>query len=207
MITAKKNSLVEWFFSRYIINLVKKNFHAVKILPDELYSSKPVLLIANHFSWWDGFLLYYVNHLALKKKFHIMIMEETVKRFFFMKYLGAFSVSKGSRGAVETIGYAAELLSDPQNMVVIFPQGKLYSNFINEIHFEKGVLRILEKCNTPVEIVFAAAFIEHLEHKKPSANVYLKTSITNKYSNIGALTAEYQQHYLQCIQQQTQIVV
>jgi 1-acyl-sn-glycerol-3-phosphate acyltransferase len=53
-----------------------------------------VLLLANHFSWWDGFLLYYINQKVFRKQFHVMVIEETVQKVGFFKYMGAFSVNK-----------------------------------------------------------------------------------------------------------------
>jgi hypothetical protein len=58
-----------------------------------------------------------------------MVIEETVQKVSFFKYMGAFSVNKNSREMLASLNYAAELLNDPQNLVLIFPQGKLYSNF------------------------------------------------------------------------------
>jgi hypothetical protein len=67
-------------------------------------------LLANHFSWWDGFLMYYINQQVLKKRFHVMVIEETVQKVSFFKYVGAFSVSKNSRDMLASLDYAAELI-------------------------------------------------------------------------------------------------
>ncbi len=57
---------------------------------------------------------------------------------------------------LESLEYAAELLNDPKNLVLIFPQGKLYSNFVNNIHFEKGgVAKIIEKAEGKFQLIFA----------------------------------------------------
>src|SRR6478735_3118551 len=155
MIYPQKNVLITWFFHNYILRIVKGNFHEVKFNAIEVDKNRSVLLLANHFSWWDGFLMYYINHLVLKKRFHVMVIEETVKEVSFFKYVGAFSVNKNSRDMLASLNYAAELLNDPENMVLIFPQGKLYSNFINEIIYEKGLSRIIEKAYGQFQTVLA----------------------------------------------------
>ncbi|GAA4336632.1 hypothetical protein GCM10023149_45640 [Mucilaginibacter gynuensis] len=206
MIPAKNNSLIHWFFHRYINRLVVKSFAAVNYNTVEVANDKAVLLIANHFSWWDGFIMYYINTRLFKKRFLVMILEETSRKVSFFKYVGGFSVSKNSKDVVASLDYAAGLLNDPQNLVLIFPQGKLYSNFSDNVIFEKGVFRIMQRAGKNFSLVFAATFIEHLQHKKPTANVYISNS-DSEFATIGNLQQAYRQHYDAARQQQTQIVL
>jgi 1-acyl-sn-glycerol-3-phosphate acyltransferase len=206
MIYPQKNKLIHWFFHHYILNIVKGNFKQIKYNDVGVDKDKSVLLLANHFSWWDGFLLYYINHKILKKKFHVMVIAETMQQVSFFKYMGAFSVNKNSREILASLDYAAKLLNDPQNLVLIFPQGKLYSNFIDKISFEKGLLKITQGVGGKYQTVLAATFIESLQYKKPSASVYLKT-ITGSYNNIDDIRGAYQQHYNSSKLVQTEIVI
>jgi 1-acyl-sn-glycerol-3-phosphate acyltransferase len=208
MIRPQKNSLIHWFFHHYIFWIVGRNFHEVKFNPVDVAKDKSVLLLANHFSWWDGFLMYYLNHKLLGKRFHVMILEDTARQVSFFKYMGAFSVNKNSRDMMASLDYAAALLNDPQNMLLIFPQGKLYSNFIEKVIFQKGLMKITGGAQHNFQLVFAATFIEHFKYKKASVNVYLKTfaeSLT--YKNIDELAAAYQQYYNSAKEQQTQIAL
>jgi 1-acyl-sn-glycerol-3-phosphate acyltransferase len=205
MIRPQKNKLINWFFHYYILRIVKGNFHEVKFNEVEVEKGKSVLLLANHFSWWDGFLMYYINHKVLKKRFHVMVIEETVQKVSFFKYVGAFSVSKNSRDMLASLDYAAELLNNPENMVLIFPQGKLYSNFADEVNFEKGLSRIMEAAAGKFQTIAAATFIENLQYKKPTANVYLKAM--GDINNMQDAQAAYQQYYDSAKQQQNKITV
>jgi 1-acyl-sn-glycerol-3-phosphate acyltransferase len=175
MIYPKKNPLIHWFFHHYIRYIIKHNFHDVVIKHEVIDLSGPLLLLGNHFSWWDGFLLYHLNDYLLKKKFHIMILEETVLKVAFMKYMGAFSIKKHSRSVIDSLNYASQLLNPQQNMVVIFPQGKLYSNFVDEVVFEKGLEKIIKQANSSLQVGFAVTFVENFKYKKPVANIYFKT--------------------------------
>ena len=208
MVYPQKNKLIHWFFHHYILWIIGRNFHAVQLDRLSVADDKAVLLLANHFSWWDGFLMYYLNHKLIGKKFHIMILEDTVRRVSFFKYMGAFSINKNSRDAIQSINYAAELLHDPQNLVLIFPQGKLYANFVDKVHFEKGIWRIMEQSQNKFRLVFSATFIQHLKHKKPTATVYLKGIDENlAYKNIDELEQVYQQHYESAKQRETEIIL
>jgi 1-acyl-sn-glycerol-3-phosphate acyltransferase len=187
---------------------VERNFHEVKFDHTAVARDKAVLLLANHFSWWDGFLMYYLNHKLLGKKFHVMILEDTARQISFFKYMGAFSVNKNSRDMIASLDYAAGLLNDSQNMLLIFPQGKLYSNFTDKMVFQKGLMKIMSGVQNNFQLIFAATFIEYLKYKKPSVNVYLKTlSESLTYKDIDELATAYQQHYDSAKQLQTQIVL
>ena len=135
-----------------------------------------------------------------------MILEDTVRDVFFLKYMGAFSIAKSSRGMIESLDYAAELLKNPQNLVLIFPQGKLYSNFSDEVVFEKGLVKVIKQAAGKFEYAFAATFIEYFQHKKPGINVYVQSSNTDSTS-VDDIQQLYQQHYRLAKQRQTQIIV
>jgi 1-acyl-sn-glycerol-3-phosphate acyltransferase len=205
MIYPKRNKLINWFFHNYILRIVNGNFREVKFERIEVDKNKSVLLLPNHFSWWDGFLMYHVNHKLLGKRFHVMVIEETVQKVSFFKYVGAFSVSKNSRDMINSLNYAAELLNDPQNLVLIFPQGKLNSNFVDAVNFEKGLSKIMQRATGRYQIILAATFIENLQYKKPTASVYLKAM--SEISSLDEAQKAYQQHYEIAKQQQNKITV
>ena len=199
---------MKWVFDTYVKWLVSKTFHQFLYNEVELDSNKSVLLVANHFSFWDGLILYVLNDKLLRKKFHVMILEDTARREGMLRYAGAFSVSKNSRDMLESLNYAAELLNQPGNLLLMFPQGKLYSNFVNRVHFEQGLLKIMKKAEGKFQLLFAATFIQYLKHKKPSVTVYLKTE-SETYSDkpIDELQSAYQQHYDASKLQQTEIEI
>jgi len=183
-----------------------KHFHQVVYHPIEFDTEKSVLLIANHYSWWDGFLFFHLNKMLFRKKFHVMILEETIRKNSFMKYTGAFSVSKGSRNMLETLTYAGSLLDDPQNLLLIFPQGKLYSNFTDNIKFEKGLERITNHSQKKFNYILAASFTEHFAEAKPTAFIYLKSAAATNFASLAAVQSAYQEHYQQSMLVQTAII-
>ena len=196
MIYPKKNSIIFCTMHWYVKWLLKKQFHELLFNTIETDANRSILLIANHYSFWDTFILYSINHKLLKKNFHVMILEETSRKQLFLKYAGAFSVNKNSRDILKSLDYAAGLLNDPKNLVLIYPQGKLYSNFVNEVNFEKGILRIIKQAKGKFQLVFAAAFIQYFKHKKPTATVYLK-NVNEVFVDkpINELQNAYQQYY------------
>ncbi|MDB5157277.1 MAG: hypothetical protein JWR50_1984 [Mucilaginibacter sp.] len=207
MIYPKKNNIIRLGFHLYVRFIVARNFNAINFNTIEIDPDRSILLIANHSGFWDGFLLYWLRCKLLKKKFHIMLFEETSKRIPVLKYGGAFSIQKKSRDVIESLNYAARLLKDPGNMVLIFPQGKLYSNYVTDVAFEKGVMNIMKQANGDFQLIFSATFIENFAHKKPTAYMYLKSADQDDFNSIDDLQQAYQQHYNYAHQQQTQITV
>jgi 1-acyl-sn-glycerol-3-phosphate acyltransferase len=206
MVRNQKNFIIRWILHVYVRWIVNRHFNELlfdKIAIDE---NKSILVIANHFSYWDSLVLYLIGRKLFLKKFHVMVREDTTLHMRHLKYAGAFSVKKKSRDMLESLDYAAELLNDPQNLVLIFPQGKLYSNFVNRINFEKGVMKVMEKAEGKFQLVFAAMFIQYMKHKKPTATVYLKKQ-EHIYQTADKMQQAYQLFYDGAKTEQTEIVI
>ncbi|MCJ8208778.1 lysophospholipid acyltransferase family protein [Mucilaginibacter sp. RS28] len=206
MIYPKKNRFILWFMEKYTDFALQQTFRQISYNHPELLPGKSVLLLANHFSYWDGLLLHHINKQVFKKNFHVMILEETAQKEVFLKYAGAFTVNKNSRDVIKSLDYAAALLSNPDNLVLIFPQGALHSNFVDEVAFEKGVFKIMERAQDSFQLLFAVTFIEYFQYKKPSAFVNL-ASAAEKFADIAALKNAFQKHYENAKLQQSKIVV
>ncbi|MPN22721.1 hypothetical protein SDC9_170104 [bioreactor metagenome] len=135
---------------------------------------KPVLLIGNHIGWWDGFWAMYLKLEVVKRKFHFMMQEDQLLRFRFFNYTGAFSVNRKSREVVGSLQYAASLLHDPANMLLIYPQGRLQSLYCMNFRFEKGIERILQGREGELQLLMSVNMIDYLAHPKPSLYIYLR---------------------------------
>ncbi|MFD2144872.1 1-acyl-sn-glycerol-3-phosphate acyltransferase [Mucilaginibacter antarcticus] len=206
MIYPKQNIILKTVFNIYVRWLTARHFHQINYNQIDTDSNRSILLIANHFSVWDTFVLYHINRYFFKRKFHAMVLEGTILKEPMLSYGGAFSVSKSSKGILQSLDFAAELLGNPGNLVLIYPQGKLYSNLVSEVIFEQGVIRIIAKAAGKFNLVFATTFIENFENFKPVANVYLKAETQQDWANVTQLQSVYQQQYTTARQQQTKII-
>lgn len=159
------------FISFYSRNGLKRSFHSVEFDCRVDTANRPVLLIGNHFSWWDGFIAYRLNDLCLHKKFHVMMLEEQLETRLFLNKAGAFSIKKGSRSVVESLHYASALLQDKGNMVAVYPQGTITSIHRRPVRFEKGVERIIAGASEKLMILFYVALPEWYSDKKPRLTV------------------------------------
>lgn len=179
MIYPKHNRLVKLFFDFYTKWILKSDFDDFKIygeVPD--LDSKPLLVISNHFSWWDGFFIYRLNNLVFKKLFHVMMLEEELQKRLFLTGLGVFGVKKGSRDAVRSLQFSKELLQQRENMVLIFPQGKIESHHKHHFRFEKGIQKLVDS-GADFNIVFVVSLIDGFYERKLVANLYMKYTSLN----------------------------
>lgn len=204
MIYPRKNIVIKTILQLYVRWITARYFNKINFNRIPTDNHKSILLIANHFSAWDTIVLYHINRIFFRKKFHAMILEKTAIKEPALKYAGGFSVKPGSIGVIKSLDFAAKLLDEPDNLVLVFPQGKLYSNMVDEVVFESGILRIIKKAEN-FQLIFAAAFIENFDNFKPTANVHLKAQTGTDFNNINTLQQAYQQHYRQARMQQTQI--
>jgi 1-acyl-sn-glycerol-3-phosphate acyltransferase len=203
----RRNRLVYAFFSWYIGRIIRNDFHRFDYNPIELDPKRAILLLANHFSWWDGFFLFYLNKVFLRKRFHIMVTEENYRTVWFLKYLGAFSVKKHSRSMIETLEYAGRLLNDPENLVVIFPQGKLYSSQVDEIAFEKGLINLINSSDKNFQYLFTAVLTDYFANRKPTVNCYLQTWEGAEFTSLQLIKSEYNKHFEASRKRQNERVV
>ena len=161
------------FFKGYSMLLPRLDFRKVVYHAELEDRGLPVLMIGNHFSWWDGFLALQINQRLFGRRFHIMMLEEQLRERMFLNKTGAYSIRPGHRSMAETFAYTRELLSDAGNLVTMYPQGRIYSMHDQPFVFEKGWYRIIERMEQPVQMVFYFALVDYYSHRKPTLNMYV----------------------------------
>lgn len=199
--------LISTFFSWYIKVIIYKDFADFSYNKVELDRSRSVLLLSNHFSWWDGFLMFQLNKLYFKRNFYVMVNEDNYRKFSFLKYLGAFPVKKNSRNLVKSLEHAGNLLRDARNLVLIFPQGKIYSNHVEDVEFQKGLIKIVSSSSGKFQYLFAASFVDYFDKRKPSISCYLQSWASPERFDLTLIRDAYNKHYEDSRRQQSRITV
>jgi 1-acyl-sn-glycerol-3-phosphate acyltransferase len=167
MIKGKHHWFLYPFFVWYSWMRMKRHFKKIHIAGTVSETELPVLIISNHFSWWDGFFIASLNRKKFHKKFHVMMLEDQLKKNWFFQYTGAFSVRKNSKSIIESLTYAVELLQNPGNLITYFPQGQFESINQKKLHFEKGVEWLLKNLKKEVQVIFVANQVDYFESVKP----------------------------------------
>ena len=207
MLHPRQNKFIYKIFAWYIGRLINTDFKTFDFNRVSFDANRSILVLCNHFSWWDGFFIFQINRLYFRKSFHVMITEENYKKVWFLKYLGSFSVKKNSRDIIESLEYAGKLLDDPQNLVLIFPQGKLYSNHMETIPFQKGLINLVNSSNRKFQYIFAAVFSDFFANRKPSIQCYLKQWEAEEFTSLQLIKSTFNKHYETSRQQQANITI
>ena len=194
MIDAKHNFFYYLFFKFYTQFKIKLNFEKVCLQGNFIDRNKPILILANHQSWWDGFWLNYFNEKITQRKLYFMMLEEQLLKYKFFNKIGGFSIKKNSKDAVCSINYTIKLLENPLNAVFLFPQGEIQSIYTDYIHFEKGISKIINKSSN-IQVLFVCNFIEYFSYQKPSLFMYFKEWETQ---NIQSIEADYNVFFQSC---------
>jgi 1-acyl-sn-glycerol-3-phosphate acyltransferase len=192
------NFFVYNFFQVYSIWKTKRNFHKVYVNGNFDDRGLPVLVISNHFSWWDGFWVVCLNYKRFHRVFNFMMLEEELKKRMFFTKTGGFSIKKGSKSVIETIEYTAELLSDKKYMVLLFPQGEMKSMHIRDIKFEKGIEYIIRKIPNKIHLIFLVNLIDYFSSRKPGLYMYFREYTGVDFST-ETLEKEFNLFYSECM--------
>ncbi len=200
MIYPEHSKLYKLFFDLYTSLIIKSDFKNLKLEVQDIghYDQLPLLVIANHYSWWDGFFHYHLNNVLFKKKYHVMMLEEQLKKRMFLTKLGIFGVKKGTRDALRSLEFANQLLKVKDNMLLIFPQGKIESQHTHEFVFESGAEKLISN-NPDIKVVFVASLIDYFSERKPVATFYIKTFYPIEGKSIEGC---YNCFYTECFQKQ-----
>ena len=168
MIQARHARWAQIIFDPYIRRLMNKHFHRF-IMVNELPTVKgPLVLTPNHFSWWDGFLIYRVYRDAFPdKKFYIMMLEHQLRRYHFFGKLGAYSIDQQNPVSMrDTIHYTRQILTH-NSAVIIYPQGAITRYDQRPPDLKGGLRLFLPDASADVPVVPVAFKVLYGEHQKP----------------------------------------
>lgn len=173
ILEATHNPFLYGFFKLYTRVRLKVAFRNIFIEGEVADKGLPVLVIANHFSWWDGFWIMHMNRKVFRRKFYYMMLEEELRKNIFLNHIGGYSVKRGSRSIIESLQYTTRLLKNKENLVLLFPQGKIESTHVTEFVFEKGIRRVVAEVNGIAQILFVVNLVEYYSRAKPSLYMYI----------------------------------
>jgi len=137
-----------------------------------------------------------------RRKFHVMMLEEQLRKHMFLNRCGVFSIQKNNRDFFESLRYASGILNDPKNLVTIYPTGKMLTQHQQIVNFQKGINHIIQGETDHFEIVMAVFLVDYFGFARPEIRIYLKKHSGER--SIEAIEKAYHSFYQACVTKQTE---
>jgi 1-acyl-sn-glycerol-3-phosphate acyltransferase len=138
------------FFRVIFSRFAAKNLRAIRLAawggPQPGEAGTPLVVYANHPSWWDGvaFMILSTELLPGRRMF-IPMEAEALSRYGFMRRLGVFGVEAGSaRGAIGFLRTAQAVLTEPGHMLWMNAPGRFCDVRERPVPIAPGLVRLAE---------------------------------------------------------------
>jgi hypothetical protein len=131
------------------------------------------------------------------------MLENELRKSKILTNLGAFSIVKENRKSIESLKYCTEILQDPENMLLLFPQGRIQSLYTTGFVFEKGALTyLLKKSKVNFQIIFNINLIDYSSKRKPEISVYFNYFKPGNDFTVEDIEKGFNQFAKECLRQQ-----
>ncbi len=164
-------------FAWYTRRLVRKHFAGIWLggarLPSAMAPpAAPVLFIANHTNWWDGFLGVLVNrHLGLH--FQVLMEAKELARYPVFRRVGALPMRRDSATGAYADLTAARACLRPGTGLWLFPQGRRCPATAPVTGIERGAAHLALGHAGPLLIQPVALRYTYLGEQLPEAFIWL----------------------------------
>ncbi len=172
IITAYKFPLGQFLVWRLVDSSLHKHFDSIffRVYGEQTKEQKklPMIVCANHSNWWDGYVAAVVER-QLGIDTYLMMEEPQLRRYFFFRWMGCFSVDRhNTRSALQSLQYAACLFkSRSERMIWLFPQGEIFPNDRRPLVFYTGAA-YLSRLSAPAYLYPVATRIDYLGEQRPA---------------------------------------
>jgi len=133
---------VLWFFRRIVRGYFRRHFHAVRIFGADRFRgiAGPVIVYANHSSWWDPMVCVLLAAELLPQRRHYAPMDAAaLEKYGILKWIGIFPVEmKTARGAVQFLRTGEAILRDG-GVLWVTPQGRFCDPRERPLEFKPGM--------------------------------------------------------------------
>lgn len=122
------------YFAKYVRRMVRKQFHAVRILPEHASAladlnqrAAPILVLLSHCSWWDPLMsLALHSHFTPDREPMAPMDASQLRKFGIFKRIGIFGIDPDDPKSLEAMGGYVEqrFAANPRCSLWVTPQGR-----------------------------------------------------------------------------------
>jgi 1-acyl-sn-glycerol-3-phosphate acyltransferase len=138
------------FFRRIVRGYFRRHFRAVRVSNPHFFTQQttgPVIVYANHSSWWDPMVSVLLAHRLLPLRRHYAPMDAAaLEKYGILKRIGIFGVDLHSiRGAARFLRTSLDLLGKG-GVLWITPQGRFADPRERPLAFKPGLAALAARC-------------------------------------------------------------
>jgi len=153
----------------------RRRLNAVRItgLPRTVRADLPLVLAANHVSWWDTFTLRELHRiLRPRAPLYTLASEAELRHLPYFRLTGAFGVDPGDRRSVlAAIRFVRDRVRERRDSTLIFfPQGRIWPSHRRPLGFRRGI-EAFARPIAPCMVLPVA--IHHEPGNTPAPTVYV----------------------------------
>jgi 1-acyl-sn-glycerol-3-phosphate acyltransferase len=170
-------------FDAVFAPVMRRRLHVLVSEPLPEAPRGPVVLVANHVSWWDGFLLGAVRR-ALRPQavLRTIALERELARHPVLRRIGGIGIDPASPSSILHALRAIARLRSDDFVLAYFPQGRIAPTHARPLGFHRGIdlaLRLV----APATVIPVALHVEPLARFAPTAFVALGAPIDAATTN------------------------
>jgi 1-acyl-sn-glycerol-3-phosphate acyltransferase len=193
--------------AKFFIWVFKSRFNKLIIKKSTIFSNHSYMLMSNHIGFWDGFWACYlclngIHGSGNIKGFYVMILEKQLQKNMFLRRLGCFSIAPGKASVSESLDYAAEILNTPGNLLLMYPQGNLESQYVRHIVVKEGISEIITRITGKCQLIWSSNFVEYFESFKPSVYFHMLDCGNSKDFQLKSFSEKINLHHNASMQKQ-----
>jgi 1-acyl-sn-glycerol-3-phosphate acyltransferase len=153
-----------FYFAGYLQWYIGRHFHGLRVANSGRFprTAGPLIIYANHASWWDPLAFIVLSRHVLPAAAHYAPMDATaLKHYALLGKLGLFAVEAGTRrGAVQFLRAGQEILSTPNSVLWVTPEGHFTDMRVRPAVFRPGLAALVARAGacTVVPLAFEYTF-------------------------------------------------
>jgi 1-acyl-sn-glycerol-3-phosphate acyltransferase len=151
-------------FAFYVRGMMRRSFRAVRLAyadrPQGL-AGTPLLVYANHPSWWDPLLAQIVATTLFRDRRHYSPIDAAaLEKYAFFRRLGYFGVEQNSRkGAAMFLRTGERILSVPDSTLWMTPQGSFNDVRSRPVRFKSGIGHLARRAPSAAAVPFVFEYV------------------------------------------------
>lgn len=172
---ARPRPIAVWGFDRYLRRLARRNFAGVHwsavagvSVPNHGFEREPLLVVANHTNWWDGFMACLLTR-RLGLGFQVLMEAQHLARYRLFLRVGALPLRRTSPHAAYRDLTRARSSLVPGNALWVFPQGARRPATEPIAGIERGAAHLAVSAGHPVRVVPVAFRYPFAGEQRPEA--------------------------------------